>query len=505
VRVWTLSESDGRLVSEDRATRLTAKAAAVLAFLIRRKGEAVSRDAILRDVWRGVPVTPDLVREYVADIRAALGDDAAAPIYIETLRGRGVRLIGGVTLAPCAQPVQLRPCIAVLRPAVFVEGERWRSIGDALGEELITELARAPDFAVIARHSSFAVPNGADLRVVSADLGARWLIEIGLTEGEGRFCAHCKLVDGENGALAWAERLDLPRDALPRLTGDVAARVANAVAGWTGRAHAVACAAAARRPAASRVAYEDYLLAVEHEHRGTTAALREAIAMAERALSVDPRIARAWLVLYFAWNQISVRAAGAEAAAANRRSLDAVERAFALDPRDPLIVACFAFRCGRRGDLAAAATWATRACDIGWNDAAAAAVAANTLIAMVGDVARAREMLERATYLDPVAPPWRRLVAARVAFFGGDHAGCLAIAGEKPDHPLLAGLRVLSLAALGKQEALVAEADFLKRFAPGDIARLAKAHGFMAEPTLARWREALAGLDRLRAAARRGR
>ena len=498
MRMWTLSESDGCLVSEDRAFNLTAKATSILALLVRHHGEIVTREAILREVWRGVSVTPDLVREYVADIRAALGDDAAAPTYIETLRGRGIRLIGGVGLAPQIVRPPVRPCVAVLRPAVFIEGERWRMLADALGEELISELARAPDLGVIARHSSFAIDAGTDLRAASAGLGARWLIEIGLTEAEAGLRAHCKLVDGNTGAVSWTERLDLALDALPQLVGDVAARVANAVAGWNGQVHRVERAAALRRPAASREAYEEYLLAVEMEHRGTASAMREAITLADRALARDPGFARLWVVLYFAWSQIAAQSAGAEAAAARKRALDAIEKGFALDPRDPLIVACFAFGCGRRGKRAEAATWALRAGDLGWNDASTTAVVANVLIAHVGDFVRAREMLDRADRLDPSPPAWRRLPAARLAFFEGEYERCLVIAGEKPDHPLLAGLRTLSLAMLNRPQALVEESDFAARFALGDLTRLGDAQGFTAEPTLERWREALGRLDQMR-------
>jgi len=69
--------------------QLTPKAAAVLGCLLRRKGQVVSKEDILAEVWPGLHVTEDLIREYIFDIRAAFGDDARNPTYIETLRGRG--------------------------------------------------------------------------------------------------------------------------------------------------------------------------------------------------------------------------------------------------------------------------------------------------------------------------------------------------------------------------------------------------------------------------------
>lgn len=93
---WMLDVLESRLKGDRRSVPITPKAASVLLCLIRRKGEIVGREAILSEVWDGVTVTPDLVREYVFDLRAALGDDPKRPRFIETIRGRGYRLVGDV-------------------------------------------------------------------------------------------------------------------------------------------------------------------------------------------------------------------------------------------------------------------------------------------------------------------------------------------------------------------------------------------------------------------------
>jgi pimeloyl-ACP methyl ester carboxylesterase len=45
-------------------------------------------------------VSPDLVREYIFEVRKALGDNARTPTYIETVGRRGFRIIGPLTLTP---------------------------------------------------------------------------------------------------------------------------------------------------------------------------------------------------------------------------------------------------------------------------------------------------------------------------------------------------------------------------------------------------------------------
>lgn len=72
---WYFSEADDRLIRPEQIVQLTPKASAVLACLQRHKGEVVDTETFLREVWPGLHVTPDLVREYIHDLRAALSDD----------------------------------------------------------------------------------------------------------------------------------------------------------------------------------------------------------------------------------------------------------------------------------------------------------------------------------------------------------------------------------------------------------------------------------------------
>jgi Transcriptional regulatory protein, C terminal len=135
---------------------------------LRREGEVVSREALLTDIWGGLQVSPDLVREYIFDLRAALGDDARRPSYIETVRGRGFRRIGDISVECAAQQAvghvaRRRPTVAVLRPDVFNDDPRWRRFADALADDLTTHLAGFGDIAVIGRSAwtSIRAPSAA--------------------------------------------------------------------------------------------------------------------------------------------------------------------------------------------------------------------------------------------------------------------------------------------------------------------------------------------------------
>ena len=95
---WEFDAESLSLRSGARVERVTRRTADVLARLMRHRGHVVTREQLLR-AWSGLNVTPDLVRAYVSDLRALLGDDPHAPRFIDTVRGRGYRLIGDIHAA----------------------------------------------------------------------------------------------------------------------------------------------------------------------------------------------------------------------------------------------------------------------------------------------------------------------------------------------------------------------------------------------------------------------
>ena len=253
MREWLFNDTDGSIVSDDQVERLTAKASKVLSLLVSRKGEVVPRDQILLEVWQGLNVTPDLVREYIFDIRSALGDDARSPKYIETVRGKGFRLLAGVSFADQSRrdARQPRPRVAVLRPDQFGGDDRWRQFADALAEELTTDLARFVDLAVINRHSSFACSKMKDLKDVAASLSADFLLTSSVIVGVEQIRVSFQLIDGTSGTLVSTQRLERPPSDLPVLTSEIAARITAALGGLRGEIQAALRSKVLRRPAAT--------------------------------------------------------------------------------------------------------------------------------------------------------------------------------------------------------------------------------------------------------------
>ena len=109
--VFEMDLRSGELRKDGMLVRLAHQPFELLAFLARRPGDVVSREEIRRMLWGdGIVVEFDQrLNTCIKQIRAALGDHADTPRYVETLPRRGYRFIATVHDAPAAAPVILLP------------------------------------------------------------------------------------------------------------------------------------------------------------------------------------------------------------------------------------------------------------------------------------------------------------------------------------------------------------------------------------------------------------
>ncbi|HYD36970.1 MAG TPA: winged helix-turn-helix domain-containing protein, partial [Allosphingosinicella sp.] len=83
----------GCVLRDGQVTALEPKAAAFLARLCASSGATLTREQAIRTVWNGTHVVDEAVMRIVSLLRAALGDEARAPTFIETVPKRGYRLM----------------------------------------------------------------------------------------------------------------------------------------------------------------------------------------------------------------------------------------------------------------------------------------------------------------------------------------------------------------------------------------------------------------------------
>jgi DNA-binding winged helix-turn-helix (wHTH) protein/predicted ATPase len=79
---------------------LPGKAFAMLRYLVEHAGQLVSKAELFAALWPGTAVTDGALTFCIVELRKALGDNAKAPRFIETVHRRGYRFLPSVTTPP---------------------------------------------------------------------------------------------------------------------------------------------------------------------------------------------------------------------------------------------------------------------------------------------------------------------------------------------------------------------------------------------------------------------
>ncbi len=92
-----LDRPSRRAFLDGKELALTAKALALLEYLMLHPDEVIRRERLLDEIWGwDDPVATRAVDVRVAELRRALGDDSEHPRYVETVVGVGYRFVGAV-------------------------------------------------------------------------------------------------------------------------------------------------------------------------------------------------------------------------------------------------------------------------------------------------------------------------------------------------------------------------------------------------------------------------
>src|SRR5688500_9764215 len=92
---FRLDVTQGRVWRGAQGIGLRPRTLGMLRYLVEHPGRLVTKAELRQHVWEGTHVTDTVLRVCVQEIRAALGDAAAAPQYLETVGRQGYRLLVG--------------------------------------------------------------------------------------------------------------------------------------------------------------------------------------------------------------------------------------------------------------------------------------------------------------------------------------------------------------------------------------------------------------------------
>lgn len=328
---FTLEPRARQLCRGVKVVTLGGRAFDLLELLVVNRNRVVGRDEIMAAVWPGTVVGENNLNVQVANLRRLLGADA-----IITVPGRGLRF--GLPVDPDTPPLALpdRPSVVVLPFANLGSDQGLSWLADGFVEDITTELSRFRDLFVVARNSAFVYQQmPRDLRVVSRDLGVRYMVEGSVRAGPDRVRVTAQLIDAVTGGHVWAENFD----SAMADHFDTQARVARAIVACLSpqidRAEADRIRALPPEDLTAHGLAQSAWSVISFGEMAYDPALRDrAEALAQQALDRDPRSGLAWRVLaWVAWWHVyhSTTPSIPDTLA---QGIDSANRAIAIDKTD---------------------------------------------------------------------------------------------------------------------------------------------------------------------------
>ena len=214
----------------------------ILRMMLKRPGDVVTREELCSRLWpNGTFVDFEhSLNAAVKRLRAALGDEADNPRFVETLPRRGYRFIAGVgadlRVGPhaddAAAPPGLRVRLAVLPFRIVGDDEGQDYFADGLAEEVIAQLGPLcrGRIGVIARSSSMAFkPSTQTASEIGRTLRADYLLDGSLRQEGDRVRITARLVETAGETHVWVETYERHLIDCLSVQADVAARIARAL------------------------------------------------------------------------------------------------------------------------------------------------------------------------------------------------------------------------------------------------------------------------------------
>lgn len=298
---YRFEPATARLWADQREVKLTRKAASVLALLVERAGQPVTKQELFAAVWSNTVVSDDALTTCIQELRKALGDDAKQPRYIETRHRYGYCFVAELTRdtpAPAASAPETaavaadQPAIAVL-PFMDMSPSRDQDFFcEGLAEELIDALTHVDGLRVACRSSSFQFRGaGVDLREVGRQLGVSSIVEGSVRRAGDQLRITVQLIDVATGYHKWSQRFERTLGDVFAIQDEIAAKVATTLRGG---ALSQREQRGLRRPHTSAEPYEYYLRGRQSLHRMRQPDLEQSRRMFEGAIELDADYAPAW-------------------------------------------------------------------------------------------------------------------------------------------------------------------------------------------------------------------
>jgi TolB-like protein/Tfp pilus assembly protein PilF len=302
---FRLEVSKRLLFRQGQRVRLTPKVFDTLLVLVQRKGEVISKDELMRQVWPDTVVEENNLNQNISTLRRVLGENRGENRYIATVPGQGYRFVPAVGISGLAQLATEPVTVAVLPFANLSSDPDSEFFADGITEEIINALVQIRSLRVVARTSAFSFKGKqVDLRSVGATLNAGTLLEGSVRRSGDRVRIVAQLINAADGYHVWSERYDRELQDIFQVQDEIARTIADRLKVTVGPERAETLV---RSETKDLEAYQLYLKGRFHWNKRSADGLQKAIEYFQQAIGKDPGYAVAYAGLADAYNMISFR------------------------------------------------------------------------------------------------------------------------------------------------------------------------------------------------------
>ena len=456
--VFEVDLESGELRKHGIRLKLQQKPFQILALLLEHPGQVVTREELQRRLWAS-DVFVDFesgLNNAVKKLRAALGDSAETPRFIETVAGRGYRFLAipqaaqNVAEVSPPAPTRISPLwmVAALAIVVGLTGFIWAArrrtvhptaasasqihkiavlplenlshddqqefFADGMTDAIIDQLARVGGLTVISRTSTMQYKRAhKPLPQIARELGVDTVVEGTVLRSGNRVRVSAQLIDAATDKHLLSRTFERDLEDVFKLQQDVARAVAQQItssltAGYTERVSP---------PPVQPEAYQAFILGRFYWFKRTPDAFWKGIEYFQEAIAREPNYALAYVGLadsYFGLQYLEI----VPPLQFKTQERSAILKALSLD--DSLAEAHTSLAHAQEmedWDFAAAEKEYRRAVELNPSYALAHQWLGNDL-AIRGRSAEALEESRKAMALDPLSALYRASYAHRIAYAG---------------------------------------------------------------------------------------
>ena len=226
-----------------------------------------------------------------------------------------------------AKPAILDKSIAVLPFVDMSEKKDQDYFSDGISEELLNLLAKIPELRVTARTSSFSYKGKeVDISEIAKKLNVAHVLEGSVRKSGNKLRITAQLVRTSDSTQLWSESFDRPLDDIFAVQDEIAGAVVEQL-----KIKLLGAVPMVRKT--DPEAYALFLQALQSDRRYTYAAMEHSIAFYQQALAIDPTYTAAWNGLAGAYSSQAYLGLGPRSADESfRLAREAATKALAIDP-----------------------------------------------------------------------------------------------------------------------------------------------------------------------------